>query len=208
LIFALASGENQRGGLSQSLNFGNVIPSPLSSNTTSTAMPILTLSIGEPMMLLQKRGPSSRSTQAVTYGMSGAKPRRACPTTSRITVNEKILPFPLSSTHSSLSLAHSPQTGRGQKTQLPHSWHFCIISLPALAPSQNGWLTGVISGKGFRISSFAILLNLSVLLYVKIFSPRHRNQNPKSEARNPKQTRRLKSQLRNPKPARLELSDF
>jgi len=34
------------------------------------------------------------------------------------------------------------------------------------------------------------------------------NQNPKSEYRNPKQTQRLKSQSRNPKPACFELSVF
>src|SRR6185295_12096803 len=83
--------------------------------------------------------------------MSGAKPRSAWPTTSRTTVKQKILPLPLTCTHSSLSLAHSPQTGRGQKTQVPQSRHFCIMSLPALAPSQNGWFTGVISGSGFLI---------------------------------------------------------
>src|SRR4026208_1506602 len=81
--------------------------------------------------------------------MSGAKPRNAWPTTSRMTVKEKILPLPLTCTHSSLSLAHSPQTGRGQKTQVPQSRHFCIMSLPALAPSQNGWFTGGVSGRVF-----------------------------------------------------------
>src|SRR6266850_3694655 len=100
--------------------------------------------------------------------MSGAKPRNACPTTSRITVKEKILPLPLTCTHSSLSLAQSPHTGRGQKTHVPQFWHFCIMSLPDLAPSQKGWLTGVISGRGLRISSFAMLLNLSVILQLKI----------------------------------------
>jgi hypothetical protein len=62
-----------------------------------------------------------------------------------------------------LSLLHSTQTGRGQKTQEPQSRHFCIMSLPALAPSQNGWLTGVISGNGFKISSVfsAMVKNLS-----------------------------------------------
>jgi hypothetical protein len=54
-----------------------------------------------------------------------------------------------------LSLAHSPQTGRGQNTQVPQSRHFCIMSLPALAPSQNGWLMGVISGRGFFIVLFS-----------------------------------------------------
>src|SRR6185295_4015891 len=83
--------------------------------------------------------------------MSGAKPRSAWPTTSRTTVKQNIVPLPLTSTHSSLSLAQSPQTGRGQNTQVPQSRHFCIMSLPALAPSQNGWLTGVISGRGFLI---------------------------------------------------------
>src|SRR2546421_5522556 len=87
--------------------------------------------------------------------MSGSKPRNAWPTTSRITVKEKILPLPLTCTHSSLSLAQSPQTGRGQKTHVPQFWHFCIISLPALAPSQKGWLTGVISGRGFLIALFS-----------------------------------------------------
>ena len=48
------------------LNFGSVTPSPVSSNTTSTGMPMWTFSIGQPMTLLQKRGPSSRSTHAVT----------------------------------------------------------------------------------------------------------------------------------------------
>jgi hypothetical protein len=48
------------------LNFGSVTPSPLSSKTTSTGMSMWTLSIGQPMTLLQKRGPSSKSIQAVT----------------------------------------------------------------------------------------------------------------------------------------------
>src|SRR5262245_2885196 len=48
------------------LNFGSVTPSPVSSNTTSTGIPIRTFSIGQPMTLLQKRGPSSKSTHAVT----------------------------------------------------------------------------------------------------------------------------------------------
>jgi hypothetical protein len=48
------------------MNFGSVTPSPVSSNTTCTGMSMCTLSMEQPMMLLQKRGPSSRSTQAVT----------------------------------------------------------------------------------------------------------------------------------------------
>ncbi len=48
------------------LNFGRVIPSPLSSKTTCTGMSMCTLSAAQPMMLLQKRGPSSRSIHAVT----------------------------------------------------------------------------------------------------------------------------------------------
>jgi hypothetical protein len=70
-------------------------------------------------------------------------------------VKEKIFPFPLSCTHARFSLAQSPQTGRGQKIQVPQSLHFCIINLPALAPSQKGWLTGVSSGSGFRVVCFS-----------------------------------------------------
>jgi hypothetical protein len=85
-------------------------------------------------------------------------------------VKEKILPLPLTWTHSSLSLAQSPQTGRGQKTQVPQFWHFCIMSLPALAPSQKGWLTGVISGSGFRISSFAMVIEPFASIVVESFA--------------------------------------
>src|SRR5215470_16382342 len=121
--------------------------------------------------------------------MSGAKPRSAWPTTSRITVKEKILPLPLTCTHSSLSLAQSPQTGRGQKIHVPQFWHFCIMSLPALAPSQKGWLTGVTSGNGFLIALFSSAIIASYLSsFVKIRNPKHeiRNKFEIGNGQNPK----------------------
>src|SRR5688572_15743025 len=89
-----------------------------------------------------------------------------------MTVKEKTLPRPFTCAHSSLPLLHSTQIGRGQKIQEPQSLHVCIMSLPDLAPSQNGWLTGVISGRGFRMSfdSSAIMKNPFVLLYLKVFA--------------------------------------
>src|SRR6266478_6525258 len=85
-----------------------------------------------------------------------------------MTVKEKILPLPLTCTHSSWSLAQSPQTGRGQKTHVPQFLHFCIMSLPALAPSQKGWLTGVISGSGFRISVSSAIAKNPFLCRVRV----------------------------------------
>jgi hypothetical protein len=62
-----------------------------------------------------------------------------------------------------LSLAQSPQTGRGQNTQVPQFWHFCIVNLPDLAASQNGWFTGVISGKGFFASALLSAIRISLI---------------------------------------------
>ena len=75
-------------------------------------------------------------------------------------VKQKTLPLPLTCTQSSFSLAQSPHTGRGGKTQVEQLAHFCIISLPALAPSQKGWLTGVTSGSGFLATFSSAIFKL------------------------------------------------
>src|ERR1043166_6089946 len=99
--------------------------------------------------------------------MSEPKPRSAVPTTSRMIVKQKILPLPLTWTQLSFSLAQSPHTGRGGKTQVLQLPHFCMTSLPALAPSQNGWLTGVISGRGF-LATFSSAMWISCVMRERI----------------------------------------
>jgi hypothetical protein len=65
------------------------------------------------------------------------------------------------------------------------------MSLPALAPSQKGWLIGVISGMGFLIALFSSAMIDSHLSSVV-------------EIRNPKQEIRNKFKIRNSKIPRLK----
>src|SRR5689334_12581525 len=55
-------------------NLGSVTSGVTSSNTTSTAMPIRTASGAQPTTFVMRRGPSSSSTIASTYGSSSRKP--------------------------------------------------------------------------------------------------------------------------------------
>jgi hypothetical protein len=62
---------------------------------------------------------------------------------------------------------------------------------------------------GFSLSGKSVLDFYLLNHFNKVYRAKApAKQNPKSEYRNPKQTQRLKSQLRKPKRAGLELSDF
>src|SRR5258708_682843 len=62
-----------------SLNFTKVTSSLMRSNTASTGLPIgisSSVPFARPTMLVMMRGPSSSSTMATLYGISGVKPEK------------------------------------------------------------------------------------------------------------------------------------